>query len=512
MDYTAHRPQHYKGKSDPYLAKIVRELKKALGKIQKDFTHDTLRLPSRAIGDLAGILVDFAEDLHAGIGIWEACEWYNIEFFGVALPLTLDKNNPSSEERLRHFLWILYPMLLDGLIISPTHQDLCLMAEAASAFLADAFVDVPKDSGVKAYLQSPNTTGSGVKEKLLWLGMHSYLFRVPFERYMEEQPDGASVIGHIDDFICQECTPWSGLGVPDILARVLDISEDESKDLRSWYERHAAFYKIQSVGKHSLEALNLINDQPYRVRIDIPRNPFKRGQVVFGSLVPWRGEWYWSGEQQLFDAAEIDANDLKQKMKRQNPGIVARYSKEYEEQVRKFMAEFHENTLAYHGGKDLVVYPDGLTMAADWQREMQWQWDQRPREEVEKAIKKHGLKKGRPEIKLPKDLLDEKNGVGTFLNPDEGKEIMNNFTTLVVGLKKMGGELTQDEQEVIRGFFDSQAISPKFVRRVLEEYGDGSVKSAFLLRGDLPSYWLDWLLRCHKGRYYRKRYPALGVV
>ena len=27
-------------------------------------------------------------------------------------------------------------------------------------------------------------------------------------------------------------------------------------------------------------------------------------------------------------------------------------------------------------------------------------------------------------------------------------------------------------RQVIRGFFDSDAVSPKFVRRVLEEYGD----------------------------------------
>ena len=35
------------------------------------------------------------------------------------------------------------------------------------------------------------------------------------------------------------------------------------------------------------------------------------------------------------------------------------------------------------------------------------------------------------------------------------------------------------------------AISPRFVRRVLNEYGDESVKAAFLLRGDVPGCWLD---------------------
>ena len=89
---------------------------------------------------------------------------------------------------------------------------------------------------------------------------------------------------------------------------------------------------------------------------------------------------------------------------------------------------------------------------------------------------------------------------------------MSGFTTLLAGLKKKGEGLTEEEQDVIRGFFDSPAISPKLVRRVLEEQGQESVKAAFLLRGDVPEYWLDYLLRSHKGHFYRNRYPSLSVA
>jgi hypothetical protein len=78
MDYSAHRPQGYEGQGDPHLPKIVQRLRRTLAETQQDdFAHDTLRLPSKALGDLAGILVDFAEDLHAGTGIWAAYERYN---------------------------------------------------------------------------------------------------------------------------------------------------------------------------------------------------------------------------------------------------------------------------------------------------------------------------------------------------------------------------------------------------------------------------------------------------
>lgn len=131
---------------------------------------------------------------------------------------------------------------------------------------------------------------------------------------------------------------------------------------------------------------------------------------------------------------------------------------------------------------------------------------------MKEAIERHGLEKGRPEMSIPKDLLDHQDGLGVFINPDEGKEIMEHFTSLIAGLKCKDEALTEDEECAIREFFHAAAISPKFVKRVLEQYGDESVRSAFVLRGDLPGYWLDYLLRSFKGHFYRKRYPFLSVV
>ena len=517
MDYSAHRLKGYQGQGDAYLPQTVRQLERMLSKTQRDFAHATLRLPPKALGELAGVLVDFAEDLHNDIGIWEAYERYNTEFFGTALPLTLGGSGGGSAkgfypDRVLHLLWVLYPAFIDGLILARTHQDLLRAADAVSSFLSEVFSTIPKGSGVKTFLGSPNERGWDAKRKLVWLGCHSFMFRLLFGRYMEEKGSGRSAIGHTDDFICQECTRWSGLGAIDILAGVLDISEDDRKDLRSWYERHAAFYTLQSVDHRVLQAVNVINNQPYRIRIDMKRHPFTPGQFIFGALIPWRKEWYWSGEQQFWDdASKVDVDDVTKTMKRHSPGIVCRYSKEYEAQVRRQMSDIHERTMLYYG-KDLVVYPDGLSMAADWQKEFREQWESKPRHEAEEVARIHGLKNVRPGMKIPKDLLEAKDGIGVFLNPDQGKEIMTHFTPLTAGLKKKGEGLTRDEEVAIGGFFDSTTVSPRFVRRVLEEYGDESVRTVFLLRGELPGYWLDYLLRSRKGLFYRKRYPSLAVV
>ena len=89
---------------------------------------------------------------------------------------------------------------------------------------------------------------------------------------------------------------------------------------------------------------------------------------------------------------------------------------------------------------------------------------------------------------------------------------MRDFMSIIAGLRHKGKGLTEDEEYSLRGFFEADAISPRFVRRVLDEFGSESVKTAFLLKDDQPGYWLDYLLRSYKGQFYRKRYPFVSVV
>jgi hypothetical protein len=140
MGSSVHRPKGYQGQGDSHLSQIVRQLRRTLSETQRDFAYDTIRLDAAGIGELAGILVDFAEDLHNSTGIWAAYERYDTEFFGTALPLTSSEDGGDigtvfNPDRFRHLLWVLYPVLFDGLVLSPTHQDLIRVAEASSNVL-----------------------------------------------------------------------------------------------------------------------------------------------------------------------------------------------------------------------------------------------------------------------------------------------------------------------------------------------------------------------------------------
>ena len=170
----------------------------ALTPAQKDFNHDTLRLHRPSLEALAAMLVEFAEDLHCDIGIWRSLERYNTEFFGTPLPFlseqkTLFPQDAISPSRLQHFLWILYPQFISDLLLCPGHTDLVRAAQVAAEVLQEQFADLPKDSGVKLFLGTPNKHGWEVKRKLVWLGTRSYLFRIFYQRYVEEQNAELSV-------------------------------------------------------------------------------------------------------------------------------------------------------------------------------------------------------------------------------------------------------------------------------------------------------------------------------
>jgi len=510
------RQDGHEGSVEQCLPNVHKAIVKALTQAQKSLSHDTLKLDKPHLKALAGMLVEFGADLHCDIGIWRSLERYNTEFFGTLLPFlfeprTLFPLDAISPTRLQHFLWVLYPQLIPDLILGPHHTDLVRMSQVAAKVLQDQFADLPTDSGVKHFLGTAHKYGWDVKRKLFWLGTESFLFRIFFQRYIAEQNVGLSDVGVMDDFLCQQCTEWAGLGALEILASVLDLSPERRAELLSWSERHNAVFRVLSGNKEKMEVLNLINDVKYRVRLNLERNPFTRGEFVQGSLVPWDGEWYWSGKQQIFkqlDAAAIEQVKLHY---RKQSRIYYRYSPDHLKKAREMVRRHYEEFLASHD-KGWVVYPDGLMMAADWQRSTKAKIAALPEDEQKRLVEKHGVKALSPEVNIPRDLLESKNGIGVYFNPDEGREIMPDFNDVISGLKKKGGGLTEGEEVAIRGWVSSQSLSPGFIRRLAEEHGSESIATAFFLNKQQENYVLEYLLRRYKGQFYRPRYPALTIL
>ena len=149
LNFRLARPKAYWGKGDKYLPKIIQDLSNLLRKTQKDFLYDTLRLSADKIRDLSQTLVEFAEDVHNEIGIWDSLEQYNLEFFGTKLPLIPGSAEEAAGQasinkyRIQYLLWNQYQLFDPELILSPGHQDLIRLSEMVSDFLWDRFENLP---------------------------------------------------------------------------------------------------------------------------------------------------------------------------------------------------------------------------------------------------------------------------------------------------------------------------------------------------------------------------------
>ncbi|MCL2878260.1 MAG: DUF3843 family protein [Acidobacteria bacterium] len=508
IPYKSYFPEKIDHRTVAALQAVVTQCSEKLAVLQTQFHFDTLRLSVSDRTRLAEILVDFTFDLHTESGIWSALEKYNTNLFDTPLPLIhpAGKDLPQGlcRERVHFLLWNFYPQFNPGDWYSPQHADLQIAAEGITDWLVKQLPMLPKISPLKKFLADHNDFGWEIKKKLVWLGMYSYLFRERFGQYFEDHYEGKHKIAMIDDFICQDTTLWSGLGAIDILAECLDVPDEQKSELRSWYQRHASFYKIVKTDDNFTEAVNLINDISYQIQEGAPGYPrsrtFKPGMTVFGSLTPWRNKWYWSGEQFIMEppcTKEQIAQAVAQH--RQNTQIVARFWTERKELAFERMKEDYQIKLK-HYGNDFVVLPDGRTFE---------------REEIKRFsadMKSLGVVGKTPRLSFPDHLLNCKTGIGLYFDPVEGTEIMENFNEIRSGLKKNGKNCTSEEEEMLRIWLDESAISPGFIYRALKEYGgEESIKYAVCWETEIP-YWLDYLLRCRKGEYYRNRYPTISFV
>ena len=176
------RPQGFEGVVEPLFGRAQYAITKALSRAQQVFSSRTLRLEKRALKAVAALLIELAEDLHCDVGIWRALERSHTELFGTELPFQSETTAAPSRDaicpaRIQHFLWVLYPQVIPGLVLPPDQPDLVRLAQVAAEALQKQFAGLPQDSAVKHFVATPNKYGWDVKRKLVWLGTSSYLFR-----------------------------------------------------------------------------------------------------------------------------------------------------------------------------------------------------------------------------------------------------------------------------------------------------------------------------------------------
>jgi len=516
------RPPNAPKSETKAIFQIALRFRDQLARCFESIESDSFFLEEADIDELAVALAELAEDLHCDTGLWRSLEAFHREFFDVSLPLLEKPGEPVPEtldvRRFQFFLFSVWRHFQPEQIISPKHDGFRVLAQLASGYFTVAFSAHPRQSSVADFLSGSNRRGWEVKRKLVWLGTRSFLFRFAFKDYIRRRtPEANTEIAATDDFLCQECTEWSGLGALDILAAVLDLPDADRAVVRGWYERHAAFYRIESwqlrdSRVETLDAINLINDQSYRVRMEVERNDclFQVDQLLYASLVPWRGEWYWSGAQYPLTRSKKEFSEMKRNFFERNSAVAYRYCPDRAQRACDIATEHFADFVRYHGS-DLAVFPDGLSAAAAEQKRMRIFSEAKAGKNLAEILEKYGREHAAPSMGLPKEFIENGKGVALFYHEGEGTEMIEGYDILLSALGNRSDLLSRKEMEILQAFIEEDTISPAFVHRVIREAGSAGLKRLYFLSGDTTEG-IEYLLRRFKGFYYRKRYPCISLL
>ncbi len=514
MEFTQYRPGDTRLNDDDKYISLIDELYKSIIGTSHLFSSEEFRLSNEKFHRISHLLIEFFEDIHFDIGIWRSYEKFNEATFGTKLPGTLSPNvkdvtkDQFNALRIQHFLWNIYQTVEPDYVWSPFHHDFVILSKALSLFMSGTEKRFPGQSSVKMFLNLSNEDGYDVKKKLIWLGTKSYFFRENFNLYLAKG-NFKKEIPVIDDFIVQITTTWSGMGVIDILAGLLNIPQSRKDEIKSWYERHASFYLIKSSQGKKVIAENIINQQNYRIIVGSNVNPFKINDLIFGNIVKYGTEWYWSGKQHSFNSlTKEQIQETKEDFILNSSIIVYRYDKALLKKAQDRNIELYKEFVEYFGS-DFIVFSNGIDLATSLQKQASLRYEKLTEGEFEKLKDDYGLINKSPKFNYPENVVNSENEIALFYNINEGQEILTEYTSLKSSLKKEGKDLTSDDLDFIYAMIEDPSISPAFVQRILSMFGTKSVLKAYLLKEEND---IDYIIHKHKGIFFKNRYPTLTIV
>jgi hypothetical protein len=104
---------------------------------------------------------------------------------------------------------------------------------------------------------------------------------------------------------------------------------------------------------------------------------------------------------------------------------------------------------------------------------------------------------------------DHEDSIALHFNREEGLEILIGHHEVQMALIAGGPLDTEEEVLAIRRVIEAEDLSPGFIERLLEEEVPWSIATAYGIRAQKHPLMLPFVLRQHKGHFYRKRYPNL---
>ncbi|MFH1527204.1 MAG: hypothetical protein ABIG69_11245, partial [Bacteroidota bacterium] len=122
-DFENNRPEGFNSNEDKFLVPLILGLEKLIKNTQTQYLHDIIKLDKKQRQLLSTLLIEFAEDLHNNIGLWNSVEYYNKQLFNTPLPLFVNSENEIQQlfdvSRIKCFIHTLFFEFEPDLSLAP---------------------------------------------------------------------------------------------------------------------------------------------------------------------------------------------------------------------------------------------------------------------------------------------------------------------------------------------------------------------------------------------------------
>lgn len=516
------RPEGFRGRIERYLPKIGLALYKFILKLRDDLPYLSNQIDATCAKYVSAMCILFAEDLHCRLGLWNAVEKWNAKIFHTPLPFIIPEGDQKEDlkgydvRRVKFFLWQVLSEYFDNedtsLVMNPHDKDLCRLAQNVSEFLTTRFSPkLPQNSGIRRFLELEHPEAPDLKRKLVWLGTQSYLFsrNAPPQDFNNVE-EFNYWIQSVDDYICQDCSRWSGMGALEVLADVLHLEGKDREDLMDWSNRLQATYEVLSRKAKgeivkSIEALNLLNDEVYRVEIG-KDFPVTEGEVVLGALIPWRGVWFWSGTQRpIGSMTPKEKEELKNMLQKENLEWVYRSCPDKLEKAKESALRHHKQFVHFYGD-DLKTFPNVEEMMSS-EKERLEAYNQ----QIAWANSKPGKEPKLKNFQFNENMMKWKGQVAAFSDPEHGISYIPDFKILKEALTQSSAYSEEMWQRFSR-FMEDPTVPPSCVRRLTKEYGQKGLLAHYRCSDQPTELVQEFFLRSMKGRQFRKVFPNVAIA
>lgn len=500
-DWMQYRPYpRFAPEYDGFYLRLANSVFEALNAPER-FFRSMLRREEMA--ELAVVLVSWFEDYANEIGLWQAFVRKNKELYGYELPFFKfgdydpEDMNPAD---IAYLAWH-YCCKTAHKLIGPDSPGLPEIAYELLEIFDAALEVAPGTDFYDQYLDIPDDIYFfKLKSKLYWMAFQNYLTGPEFHRDMSKQVEqlserdsallagfedpGKLIYTMQDDYLYKKNTSWAALNTPAWLAETARCSQGLRDDIRGLHRRIVGEFVYEGdEGPHYLFR-HIYTKRLFQVQQEsVTMKGIKAGELVFTTIVEWRGSWWVTGTLASFgDAATANRNTKKP----YDPALVPFYAwtEREQQEIRDIAADLEAAYLRFFGDRLVFFKTEGDLRAALEQSNDFYNRIKAGDKTV--AAQPPGTRLAVAPGDLPRGM-----GWVAFFEPGEGVAVSPLVSRIVHLLTRPDAG---DEDMAALFFASLQNCSPALIRYLTDKYGTHNLR--FPVKTDTPLLpYLDFLMR-----------------